>query len=313
MNEKVDNFMKYISVYCKYGETTIVPYKTFEELKNIKVDVNEEENDKKMDEEASKITFLWSTDILPLSRYQIILKKGVNESKWKLKMEKICQRTIMDFKSNSLAKILTIIDFEMVKSIQPSELLFYDGSKESESKCPTLSQLKSKNNCLKNYISYEISKNRNSIYKFLKISKKLLLLENYNSLNSILNGIRTHKLNSKELDSVSKVFDKCKTYFQIRQLLDICFQKKSFFIPPLEIILKDIEDSNRNKNSLIASKRFCKLIEFLILVQNQKFVKKINKKTEHFILNKMFVSRFYSAKRKKICSKKYEGSYFLFI
>ncbi|KAF7684593.1 Ras guanine nucleotide exchange factor A [Astathelohania contejeani] len=230
--------------------------------------------------------FFWDNKILPYSTYQIELENNPNSKRIKNRIEISTNINIYEVPAHKIAKAMTHLDLKMLKAIHPIEITDYDGSDE---KCPNILLFANKNTALSNYISHEVRKDSKRLRYFFRVAKHLQKLENYNSLHSVIDGIRRHQLTDKQLDVIMALINNTKEYFEMRNLLEIRIKKKEFFIPPLEIILKDVKDSNKNPESEIASLRFCELIEFFVFIQGKEFSGPLNKKYEHFLLSQFYL------------------------
>lgn len=256
---------------------------------------------------------LWDELEFPNSEYQRLYRTNKHKTRTKIKMLLAESFTFKNVKPNKLAKELTLLDIYYLKVIHPSEFIFYDGSETTANKCANLMLFKRKNTILTNVVGKEIENDRSLIKYFLKVANKLDKLGNFNSLSCVLDGLRRNKLEDKDFDKIADLIDRNKNYLETRNLLDDKLERKEFYIIPVELILKDVEDSNRNKGSAIASKRFCDLIEFFVHMQTIEWDIKGKKKYEHFLFLKLYKFRNIRHIEIRKAEKKELGAIFLFL
>jgi len=204
----------------------------------------------------------WPLTCLPYSYYMFKMK--TNPRLFMYKASKAESMNILKISPRSLSKLLNNLDILLLQNVKPADLL-----------TSQLMYLRNKNRGLINFISHLLKEDKYHIY-FLKTLKYLLRIKNFNSAECIEKAFLRHKLDQS-------ILNKLKKYSSIFKV-NISYEK--VIIPQFDTILKDLEDSNNNKNHTEASLKFCKVVELLVAIQNTKI--KINKKKEHFLLYKIY-------------------------
>lgn len=268
-------------------------------------------------EKAKKLVLfeptIWEEEQFLLSRYQKKYLKDKN-TKTKIKMEISENLSYNDVKPKSLARELTILDLRILKDIHASELIEYDGTEECETKCKNMLLLKRKNDLLLNMVNCDLLDDKVLVKFYIKLCKKLNEFKNYNSLSVILAALKRQKLSEKYYNEVAELINISSDYFEMRNLLDTKVSNKEFCLVPIEIILKDTEESNKNRESEIASENFCKMIEFFVEMQQKELECKSKKKIEHWLLTKLCgVSETQIEEEEVVIHKKEIGSFYLFL
>lgn len=246
---------------------------------------------------------LWPETDYMLSSYQKKYQKK-KSTKLKMKMELAEQLTILNIHPATLARALTYFDIEHLKAIHSSEFIDY-GSEP----CPGISAWLKHNTIVHHFVL----RHMNAAY-FLKVAMELEAMHNYNTMNTVVSALKNVKLSGKMFAQIAELI-KYDNYFTMREKIDKL--EKVFTIIPIEFFLKDIEESNKNLDSEIASKRFVKQIEFFVNMQEVDWVpeKKLKKKLEHFLVVSFYASRDFEVE-KKVEDDVIEvrnGAFFLFI
>ncbi|ADM11785.1 uncharacterized protein Eint_070210 [Encephalitozoon intestinalis ATCC 50506] len=261
-------------------------------------------------DENMDIEDVWSADILPHSWYQERILGNYKEGKrYADKMIKAEAKDIYRISPGKLSKALTSIDLSILRRITPNELVDYDGT--GDIKCRNIRHMRSKNAGLTNFVSHELLKEGNYKY-FFRVLKHLKKIGNYNSFYCVVRAFQMQKLDTKRLDTLSRHIEKSASYFDMRQVLDDLTTTDMFLICPMDVYIRDVEESNRTKNNEVASMRFCRLVEILIKLQGQASNVRISYANEHFLL-----SKFWYHLQKEMASdrefgiKRYEGQFLL--
>lgn len=285
-------------------------YSNFFKYEQIKIDIenlNLKCNDKKPVVNNEEVVFLWDRLEFPNTWYQEKLMEGKKKNMYKNKIELSREIDLYQIKPKKLAKILTGIDFSIIMKIRPHELVEYDGT---NCECVNLNHIKHKNIGLTNFVANELMLKENYIY-FFRLLKHLKAMKNYNSFFCVIRAFQNQKLATKDLKNVSKFMKKTETYFDMRNVLDQLIAKNEMFIYPIDVYMKDVEDSNRSKSEA-SCMRFCSLVEMLIKLQNGEEKIEIKHRYEHFILDRLYT--FYKASPrefKKVIRKKYHTEFLL--
>lgn len=243
------------------------------------------------------------------SRYQAKYRRK-NSKKYKYKMEKAEILNIYRIKPSKIARILTYIDLKLYKHIDSMELVNYKGLNNAREVCETFFRFKSKNLGLRSMVSEEISLSKN-FYFFYRVCKELLKLNNYNSLDLVVSGIRACVLKKKHLFKIIDLVYACSLYENYRIMLRQKMQENQFVIPRFDMILKDIQESNLVEESEIISIKFCKVVEVFAYVQSLELGLKIKNMYEHFIVNKVNKSNRSYINQNKKGSNRAKPLYFL--
>ncbi|KAM0676391.1 hypothetical protein GVAV_000356 [Gurleya vavrai] len=252
---------------------------------------------------------IWSDEVIPHSRLIKRFEKTKHKSRINIKLHESQSIEFFNTDPNTIAKELTNVDIEFLLGISPSELLDYDGKPINISKCDGLRSFDKKNQMLTNLVHKEVINNEENIKYFIKLAQNLASIKNYNSLSCITVALKKIKLQAKYFEKIEDLDKSISDYFNMRKIIEESHEE---YIIPLSIILKDIEEANSNKESEIAAKRFCFIVEYLVNIE--KFKKyKIKAKYEHFLKWKIV-----NAEKKNINiiekEKKVEiGSIFLFL
>lgn len=241
--------------------------------------------EKNEDREEGDICLIWNKAIMPHSKYQRSLVKSGKKKRHLDRVEKLRDMDLYGISPRRLSKILTGIDLSILRRITPSELVEYDGS--GDDRCVNIRHMKSKNTGLTNLVSQELC-TRGRYKYFFRLLRHLERLRNYNSFYCVIKAFQMQKLDLKRLNALSSYMEKNSSYFDMRQILDELTMQEAFFICPLDIYIKDVEDSNRSRDSEIASMRFCRLVEILIKLQEQEMEVRISDDEEHFLLSKFW-------------------------
>lgn len=219
------------------------------------------------------------------SRYQHAAETK-DSLRLKYKMEKAERLDLYRLKPSKLAEALTYIDLMLYKDIRPIELVNYDGSECSDESCKTLCRFKLKNQALTSFTQQELGVLSNFKY-FYKLARHLLSLRNYNSFDAILSGIRTQELEHNQLEKITELMKDSRIHLDLHKVLQEKIHFNEFLVPPLNLVLKDIQSSNCNKENEMASMKFCKTIEFLVYTQNLEPFFRVKRKYEHLIIYKI--------------------------
>ncbi|CAD25559.2 hypothetical protein [Encephalitozoon cuniculi GB-M1] len=236
-------------------------------------------------DEETGFSNAWNADILPRSWYQEQICSGRKEKRYISKARKAESRDIYHMTPRKLSKALTSIDLSILRKISPSELVDYDGP--GNSRCRNIRHMRSKNTGLTNFISYELLRGRNYRY-FFRLLRHLEKVGNYNSFYCVVKAFQMQRLDLKRLNTLSGYMEKSTSYFNMRQVLDDLAANEAFLICPMDVYIRDVEESNRTRNNEIASMRFCRLVEILIKLQNQTLDATISHADEHFLLSKFW-------------------------
>lgn len=132
-----------------------------------------------------------------------------------------------------------------------------------------LKDIVEKNKALTALTSIKISKGVKSSF-FVRVCRYLKKRSNYNSIVSILNGLRTHK--------TSRSFNE----FDIPKKYD---PSTTFIIQPIENILADVAISNQETLSEGANMFFYGIVKFFIMLQDKKY--EVDVEMEHAIMREM--------------------------
>ncbi|KAI5149083.1 hypothetical protein ENBRE01_0693 [Enteropsectra breve] len=178
----------------------------------------------------------WPENFLPNTEYTT----NINNKKLN-KIEIIRMYKNSKIKSKRLAKIFTTLDLLFIREINAKDLIEYDGAVISKN------------------VKYALNKNRGilnwlavsdfSWHNLKTIMKEALILKNYNLVNIACMAAQAKQLNNRRIEKI--VFYK--------KFLKA--QESGIF--PLEWLLKDCADCNLNKESEVATKRFCIIVEKL--------------------------------------------------
>ncbi|ORD94708.1 hypothetical protein ECANGB1_140 [Enterospora canceri] len=217
----------------------------------------EKETDEKKEEkkEQSGEYAPWNSNILPETAYS-----KDNSLKNQSENDEIMKMSVGNKK---MANILHAIDLELIKKIDASDLVSYDGTNCTQG----VTHLINANRGTQNYLkTFE--------YKDLKkMAKEAELLKNYNIIRMIVTSMETKELDHKKITEL-------KFY---RDLLE----KQERGVIPFEWMLKDCEDSNMNVESAVASIRFCRIVEKLNDMQEIETIFPLKEKHRHFAYSKM--------------------------
>lgn len=259
--------------------------------------------------EAECVDLMWEDNVLPLSWYQRQILGGKKKKRYMNRIERIRDMDVYSVSPRKLSKLLTAMDLLLLRKIRPSELVEYDGSKSEG--CINIRHVMSKNTGLTNFVAYELSTGKNYKY-FFKLLRHLERKRNYNSFYCIIRAFQMQKLDLRKLSVLSEYMEKSLSYFDMRQILDDLTAQEVFLICPLDIYIKDVEDSNRNKSNEIASMRFCRLVEILIKLQGQDVEIPVSHDHEHFLLHKFWCHlRQTPTSARKNVEGKYGGQFLL--
>lgn len=132
-----------------------------------------------------------------------------------------------------------------------------------------LKDIVEKNKALTALTSIKISKGVKSSF-FVRVCRYLKKRSNYNSIVSILNGLRTHK--------TSRSFNE----FDIPKKYD---PSTTFIIQPIENILADVAISNQETLSEGANMFFYGIVKFFIILQDKKY--EVDVEMEHAVMREM--------------------------
>lgn len=229
--------------------------------------------------------FVWDGEILPHSWYQIQILDGRKKRRHLHKIELLRKMDIYHISPAKLSRLLTSIDQHVLRKIAPNELVEYDGA-ESEM-CTSIRHVLSKNVGLTNFVAHELAAHGNYRY-FFRVMRHLKRAGNYNSFYCLFKAFQMQKLSLKRLTALSRHMEESQCYFDMRHVLDSLTAQDAFLICPLDIYIKDVEDSNRNRSNEIASMRFCRLVEILIRLQAQDTEIRISHDEEHFLLERFW-------------------------
>ncbi|WEL38967.1 ras-specific guanine nucleotide-releasing factor [Encephalitozoon hellem] len=259
--------------------------------------------------EEIDIGVVWNRDILPHSWYQEQMLDRKKAKRYERKIRKAEARDIYHMTPKKLSKALTFIDLAILRRITPNELVDYDGLGSAE--CRNIRHMMSKNSGLTNFVSDELLRGQNYRY-FFKLLKHLERIGNYNSFYCVVKAFQMQKLDLKRLNTLSGHMEKSASYFDMRQVLDDLTTSDTFLICPMDVYIKDVEESNRTRNNEVASMRFCRLVEILIKLQNQALDLDISHTDEHFLLSKFwhYFQRGSSSSR-RVDAKRYDGQFLL--
>jgi len=165
--------------------------------------------------------------------------------------------SVLDLSSSAAARVFTLHEFELFQKILPTELLSLGWQKEDRHKtAPNITKLTDRFNQVSQWVTTEIliastkKQQRIVLEKFIKIAKKCILLNNFNTSMALLSGMcvasvqRLHYL----WDSIS---DKCRQAFcEIEELLSPHYNYKHYrteaksrtppLLPQVAVYLKDI-------------------------------------------------------------------------
>lgn len=252
---------------------------------------------------------VWNRDILPHSWYQEQIFNRRKAKRYEHKIKKAEAKDIYRITPRKLSKALTFIDLSILRRITPNELVDYDGP--GNTKCRNIRHMRSKNVGLTNFVSDELLRERNYRY-FFKLLKHLERIGNYNSFYCIIKAFQMQKLDLKRLNTLSRHMEKSTSYFDMRQVLDDLTTANTFLICPMDVYIRDVEESNRTRNNEVASMRFCRLVEILIKLQGQALDVSISHVDEHFLFSKFwyYFQRGSSSSRKPD-TKRYDGQFLL--
>jgi hypothetical protein len=228
--------------------------------------------------------YIWDKDTFPISWYQEQILNNGKAHKYKDKIERIRTIDLYHISPRRLAEMITAVDISLIRKIRPHELVDYDGTRDD---CINIIHVKAKNRGLTNFFANELAKTQNHKY-FFRVLRHLERHRNYNSFHCLVGAFQAQNLDLKRLSILSEYMERIRTYFDMRHVLDDLALGDELFICPMDIYLKDVEDSNRNGDCEIASMRFCRLVEILIRIQNQKHDLKLSHGMEHFILEKCY-------------------------
>lgn len=206
----------------------------------------------------------WSILFFPHSEILISVEKNLKKSN--VLYERYLSVEQMEI--NEISDTLNQIDKKLYKKILPSELIEYG---KNTNKYLHFQHILLKNKALEQLISLKL-KNGMKISFFERICKNLKEKNNFNSINSIVKGIRKFDENYEN------------EKFEIQYDLEN-ENKKNVIILPFENILSDIAISNNNPNFKDANYIFYNIIKSLINLQEDK--EKIDEFYEHSLLREM--------------------------
>jgi hypothetical protein len=250
-----------------------------------------------------------SLDTPALKSTYEIMKNAKNASKLTYKMEVAEKSDLYRIRPSEMARVLAHIDLRLYRNVHPLELVVYDGSKDSTRKCKTLSNLMSKNNALTSFVCDEMSMRGNFKY-FYRLAAELLRTKNYNSFECVVSGIRAYALTKKQLLKLTHLVGSNEKHEEMRKNIHEALSRQQHFVPPLHMVLKDIQESNVNANNEMASMRFCKVVELFVYVQNLDPRFKIRNKHEHLLMYRMGQNEARKIKKYEVINEK-QYAYFL--
>ncbi|KHN69284.1 hypothetical protein M896_080180 [Ordospora colligata OC4] len=236
-------------------------------------------------EDESEEPVMWDEKDLPRTWYQMRFVDSVNKSKYIKKMAYAESMDVYHITPKKLSKALTSIDLQFLKKITPNDLVEYDGDDGNESS--SIKQIRLKNEGLMNFVAHELSTRKNYNY-FFKVLEHLEKIRNFNSIHCITRAFQMQKLDLKSLGKLSVYVKTSLSYFDMRQVLDELTADDMFLVCPIDVYIKDIEESNKNRGSEVASMRFCRLVEILIRLQTQEHDLRIPHITEHFLFTRFW-------------------------
>jgi len=236
-------------------------------------------------EEESEAPVMWDEKDLPRTWYQVQFVDGSNKRKYIKRMAHAESMDVYHITPKRLSKALTSIDLQLLKKITPNDLVGYDGSEGSE--LNSIKQIRLKNEGLMNFVAHELSTKRNYDY-FFKVLEYLEKIRNFNSIHCITRAFQMQKLDLKRLGKLSVYVKASLSYFDMRQVLDELTADDVFLVCPIDVYIKDVEESNKNRGSEVASMRFCRLVEILIRLQDQQHDVGISHRIEHFLFSKFW-------------------------
>ncbi|KAM0687776.1 hypothetical protein COBT_000979 [Conglomerata obtusa] len=222
----------------------------------------------------------WAENVLPQSQLMQKYAKSKHKYKYKTSMIKSQGLSFKNTRPKTIANELTIFDYELLKHIHPSELVDYDGRSDQ---CAQIELIKSKNKLFTNLVYNEIKDDFTNVKYFIKLAKHLDTIKNFSSLSCVLTALKRHKLEDQYFECVNGLYKRTQDYFQMRNMMERCNDN---YVIPVDYMLKDLEELNKNRHSEIAAKRFCQLVEYLVRIQNND-QKRSKKKYEHFLKWKM--------------------------
>lgn len=217
---------------------------------------------------------IWKDNTICNSELQLLYEK---EGTTKLK-NKLVEAEMMKFKHvepSILCKEIYHIYKTYIVKIHPSELIDYP-----DKACPGIEKIRSLNNRFINMYTQMATNNKKHVKYLIKLAEESKELKDYNNICTITTALRKVNLGNNDLTKINELV-KHIDYFELRKRNEIC-------LLPFELLLKDVEDSNANKGSELASKRFCDIIEFLVKVQVDNEDYKCKMRIQHFLLCQLF-------------------------
>lgn len=251
---------------------------------------------------------VWSADILPHSWYQEQLSCRRRGKRYMEKIRKAEARDIYHISPRRLSRALTSLDLAILRRITPNELVEHDGA---GSRCRNIRHMRSKNAGLTSFVAQELARTGNYGY-FFRVLRHLERAGNYNSFYCVVQALQMQRLDLKRLRMLSGHVERGTSYFDMRQVLDELTASEAFLICPMDVYIKDVEESNRTRNNEVASMRFCRLVEILIKLQNQALDEGISHSDEHFLLSRIWGHlQSGAAPPRQAGSKKHDGQFLL--
>lgn len=243
------------------------------------------------------------------SPYEAI-RNGKNMRKIAYKMEVAERADMYRIRPSEVSRILTHIDLRLYRNVHPLELVMYDGSADSDRKCKTLSSIMAKNSALTSLVCGEMGAHSNFRY-FYRLAAELLRTKNYNSFECVVSGIRAVALTKRQLVKLTALVGNSGRHEETRRNIHEGLSRHQLFVPALQTILKDIQESNLNTDNEMASMRFCKVVELFVYVQNLDPRFKVRSKHEHLIIHKMSQSKTKEIRTYEVISEKQYAHFLL--
>ncbi|KAG0440547.1 Bud site selection protein 5 [Dictyocoela muelleri] len=267
--------------YKKQGINNFIDQKNVKTTEEV-LKINYDKNNLFSKDNNTHYILKWDPSSFPISEY--------HDNDLKV-LEKYSEFSIYNKLSKS-AKVLTLIDISILKKINSFELTRY--GKED---CVNINILINKNKKLKHFVAQEISKKEKRIDFFFRLAKKLKKMRNFNSMSCIIEGIRMSRLSNRNFKKISDLYESTSNYFVLRELVKICTESSEFIIPPMDIVLTDIAESNIISDSEVANMKFFKIISFFIRLQSQDF--NFKSKLEFTWLCNLYNTQCFMKKRSK--------------
>ncbi|EJW03285.1 hypothetical protein EDEG_02351 [Edhazardia aedis USNM 41457] len=261
------------------------------------------------------VPYIWDKEKFLYSYYQEKYISNKRKQKYLIKMQMAeKEMSFRNVKPTSLSKELTHLDYKIIRLVHPTELLDYDGTDSALEKCKWLTFWMKKNQTLENLVFEETSRNRKTIKYFIEVALELDKLQNYNSMQCIIDGLRKNNLDTDDFNALSGLVAKTKDYFAIRKLITEKMKNNELFVCPLNVIQKSLLELNANVASQTAANNFCDVIQFFIGLQQGFYKMEKSNKIEHFLYHKLVVAMNIKSHMKvSKMTKKELGSFFLFL